>query len=117
MHTRIKAFKHALRGACTLISTQPHARFHAIATTFVILPGTVVRLSPHQWALIVLAMAGVWVAEAFNTAIEFLADEVCLEWRERIKHAKDLAAFGVLVAALAAALVGTFVFLPYFVSA
>ena len=52
------------------------------------------------------------MAEALNTAVEFLADEVTLERRERIGQAKDVAAFGVLVAAVGAAAVGVLVFAP-----
>lgn len=55
----------------------------------------------------------VWMAEALNTAIEFLADEVSQEWRARIGQAKDVAAFGVLVSALAAATIGLLVFVPH----
>jgi diacylglycerol kinase len=43
----------------------------------------------------------VWMGEALNTALEFLADEVSLEIRPRIGKAKDVAAAGVLIAALA----------------
>jgi diacylglycerol kinase len=59
-------------------------------------------------------MGAVWAAEALNTAVEFLADEVSLEHRERIGKAKDVAAFGVLATALAALAVGSLVFLPHF---
>ena len=41
------------------------------------------------------------MGEALNTALEFLADEVSLEIRPRIGKAKDVAAAGVLIAALA----------------
>lgn len=32
------------------------------------------NLTATDWALISFAIAGVWIAEALNTAIEFLAD-------------------------------------------
>jgi diacylglycerol kinase len=52
----------------------------------------------------------VWVAEALNSALEFLADEVSLEKRERIGKAKDVAAGGVLIAAIVSAAVAALVF-------
>jgi diacylglycerol kinase len=52
----------------------------------------------------------VWMAEALNTAIEFLADEVSLERRERIGKAKDVAAGGVLITAIVAIVIATLVF-------
>ena len=55
----------------------------------------------------------VWAMEAMNTALELLADEISLEQRPRIGRAKDVAAFGVLAAAIVAVLIGLFVFLPH----
>lgn len=114
MKARIAAFGHAWRGARTLVATQPHARFHTVATVLVVGLGAGLRVTALEWALLVIAMLVVWVAEAMNTAIEFLADEVSLEWRERIKQAKDVAAFGVLAAAVGTVAVGAVVFGPYF---
>jgi diacylglycerol kinase (ATP) len=62
--------------------------------------------------LLALAMGMVWAAEALNTAIEYLSDHVCTEHHERIGRVKDLAAGGVLLAAIAAMVVGGIVFLP-----
>ena len=110
---RLQSFRHAIRGAGTLIRTQPNTWLHALATVLIIVAGFTVRISNIEWALISLAIALVWMAEALNTAIEFLADEITEERRERIKKAKDVAAFGVLVSALVAATIGLIVFLPY----
>lgn len=112
MKARLEAFKHAFRGAFTLFKTQPHARFHALATGIAIIAGLTLRLASSDWAFLTLAIAMVWLAEAFNTAIEFLADEVSLEWRERIKHAKDISAFAVLIASIGSVVVGLQIFIP-----
>ncbi len=113
MKKRIAAFKHALSGGRKLLATQPHARFHAVAAVMVFTTAFLFQVTPAEWALLILCVLSVWVTEAVNTAIEFLADEVSLERRERIKHAKDIAAFAVLSAAAGAAVVGTFILLPY----
>ena len=115
MKARVDAFKHAVSGARTLIVTQPHAKVHAAATVAAVALGFLCRITPLEWALIVFSIAIVWLSEAMNTALEFLADEVSLEWRERIKHAKDIAAFAVLAAALGAAPIGVLVFAPYLI--
>jgi diacylglycerol kinase len=52
----------------------------------------------------------VWMAEALNTALEFLADEVSLEKRDRIGNAKDVAAGGVLITAMISITVAVIVF-------
>ena len=51
-------------------------------------------------------------AEAVNTAVETLADAVKPERHPLVGRAKDLAAAGVLLAAMAAATVGLLVFGP-----
>lgn len=110
---RVRSFGYAVQGAKTLLATQHNAWIHAAATVAVVMAGFVCRVSRQEWALLVLAIALVWLAEAVNTALEFLADEVSGERREGIGKAKDIAAFGVLVSAIAAAVIGGMVFLPH----
>ena len=66
-----------------------------------------------EWALLVFAIALVWVAEGLNTGIEFLADAAVPDPHSLIKHAKDVAAGAVLLASIAAAVIGALVFLPH----
>jgi diacylglycerol kinase len=106
----LRSVGHALRGGGTLLRTQPNARIHLVVTLAVLAAGVFWKISAVEWALVVLAFGLVWMAEALNTAVEFLADEVSLEWRERIKRAKDVAAFAVLVSAIIAAGVAIAVF-------
>jgi diacylglycerol kinase len=109
---RARSFVYAWRGGMTLLGTQPNARIHLVGTLVVAAAGAGWRISASEWALLAIACGLVWLAEAFNTALEFLADEVSLERRERIGRAKDVAAFGVLVAAVTAVAVGIAVFGP-----
>ena len=111
--SQIASFGHAISGIGTLVSTQPHARFHGLATLLAVGLGFFLRLSTFEWAGILGAVAMVWVAEALNTAIEFLADEVTLERKPLIKKAKDTAAGAVLIAACCAALIGSLIFIPH----
>ncbi len=113
---RLRSLGHALRGGATLLKTQPNARIHLVATAVVVVAGAGWGISPGEWALVLVACALVWLTEALNTALEFLADEVSRERREGIKRAKDVAAFAVLVAAGAAVGVGAAVFGPRIVA-
>jgi len=110
---RLRSFGHAFRGLKVLLQTQPNARIHAAATVLVVAAGVLLRISPVEWALIVLAIAGVWTAEALNTAIEFLVDRVSPDPHPLAGKAKDVAAGAVLIAAIGSALIGGFVFGPY----
>jgi diacylglycerol kinase (ATP) len=110
---RIRSFAYAFRGIGLLVRSQHNAWVHAAATAGVLALGWRCALSRLEWLAVVLAIGLVWAAEALNTAIEYLADEVSRERREGIRNAKDVAAGGVLLAAIAAAIVGALVFVPH----
>lgn len=112
LRERLQSFVYAFQGAATLLRTQPNARIHLIATLAVGSAAAFCRVTAGEWMALTLVTALVWITEALNSALEFLADEVTLERRERIQHAKDMAAFAVLAAAGAAVVVGGIVFLP-----
>lgn len=113
MKKRIESFKHALNGCRTLLSTQPHARFHAFAGFVVFAITGLFKVTATEWAILILCVMTVWISEAINTTIEFLADEVTLEWRERIKNAKDISAFAVLIASIGSTIIGAIILTPY----
>jgi diacylglycerol kinase (ATP) len=66
-----------------------------------------------EWCWMTLAIIGVWLAEALNTAIEFLTDLVSPEFHPLAGKAKDVAAGAVLIAAIGAGVIGMFVFGPH----
>jgi diacylglycerol kinase (ATP) len=113
---RMQSFQYALAGGRMLLASQHNAWIHALATVVVLIGALVLRVSRLEWALLIVAISLVWAMEALNTAIELLADEISLEQRPRIGKAKDVAAFGVLAAAVAAALIGLLVFIPHLFS-
>ena len=113
LRARGRSFVFALAGGRVLLRGQHNAWIHAAATLLVVVLGLVCRVSRLEWVALALAIGLVWAMEALNTAIELLADEVSLEQRARIGRAKDVAAFAVLAAALAAVAIGLLVFWPH----
>jgi diacylglycerol kinase len=109
----VGSFRHAFRGIATILRTQHNTWIHLLATVLVVSLGCCFPLVSLEWIALVLAIGLVWLAEALNSAVEFLADEVSLEERELIGKAKDAAAAGVLFAAAAAVVVGILVFGPH----
>ena len=110
---RLQSFIYAFRGIVTLVKTQHNAWIHLFATLGVIFLGFHFGVSGAEWSLLIVAISIVWFAEALNTAIEFLADSITKEHHPLIGKAKDVAAGGVLVAAIGAAVIGIIVFWPY----
>ena len=96
-----------------MVRCQHNAWVHAAATAAVLAAGFVLELSGGEGCWVVLAIAGVWTAEALNTAFEFLADAASPKFHPLVRDAKDVAAGAVLVTAGAAAGVGGMVFGPH----
>lgn len=110
---RLRSVRYALTGLVYLLRTQHNAWVHAVASVVVIVTGLSLDLPRHDWLWLVLAMGLVWMAEAFNTALECLADAVTREHHPLIGRAKDVAAGAVLLAAMVAVTIGAFVLAPH----
>jgi diacylglycerol kinase len=113
LNGRLRSFGYAFRGLKVLLQTQQNARIHAAATLLVVAAGALFRISAVEWALLALAVAAVWTAEALNSAVEFLVDLASPELHPLAAKAKDLAAGAVLAAAIGALVVGVLVFGPH----
>ncbi|ALW87234.1 diacylglycerol kinase [Hymenobacter sedentarius] len=109
---RVASFGHAFRGVWAALRSEVHLQFHALATVVVIGLGFYYALTRLEWALVTLAIAGVWAAELVNTAIEALTDLTSPDYHPLAGKAKDVAAGAVLIAALGAVIVGSLVFGP-----
>ena len=109
---RIRSFGYAANGLWVVVRGQHNAWIHAILSVAAVSLGFALGITRLEWLAVVLAIGGVWAAEAFNTALELLADAAHPERDPRVGAAKDAAAGAVLVAAGAAAVVGLLVFGP-----
>ena len=109
----LRSFRYAGTGLITLLREQANARIHLLATVLVAGAGLLLNIRRSDWLILLLCMALVWVAEALNTALEYLCDATVEEQHPLIGKAKDIAAAGVLIAAAISALAGLLVLLPY----
>ena len=109
---RARSFRWAARGVFALVVHEHNARIHLAATVAVAALAFALGIDATGWALLALAMACVWAAEAMNTAVEALADAVHPDEHELVARAKDVAAGGVLITAIFAAVVGLLVMGP-----
>jgi diacylglycerol kinase len=78
----------------------------------VIISGVLFKINPYEWITCIICFAVVISGELFNTAIETVVDMVMPYKNEKAKLAKDVAAGGVFVLAIGAAVVGIIIFLP-----
>lgn len=103
---RLRSFAYAFAGLRVVVVTQRNTWIHAVATLLVVALGFWLELGRLDWCWLVVAIALVWIAESFNTALESLADASVPEQHPLVRRAKDSAAAAVLLAAIAAAAIG-----------
>ena len=114
---RLRSFTFAFAGIGFLLRAEPNMRIHLAASTAVVLVGVWLQINVSDWRWIIAAIAMVLTAEALNTGVEQACNAISREHRTEIKVAKDVAAGAVLIAALAAMLIGGTVFGPYMLGA
>jgi diacylglycerol kinase (ATP) len=94
------------------IRNEANMRIHLAAAIAAVTAGIALRIGVEEWRWLILAIALVIAGEALNTAIEQACDAIGGR-SEPIRRAKDAAAGGVLVLAVAAALIGIGIFGPH----
>ncbi len=109
---RIRSFGFATEGLKYLFSNEGNAKVHLMAVALVTAAGFVFHISSLEWIAVLLCIAMVICGEAMNTAIEKLCDKVSPDKDPLIKIAKDVAAGGVLIAAIISVIIAAIVFLP-----
>jgi len=95
-----------------MLRTQRNAWIHAVVSTGAFALGLWLGLGRIEWAIIILTMALVWMAEFVNTSLEAVVDLASPDLHPLAKVGKDVAAAAVLVAALAAVVVGLLIMGP-----
>ncbi|MBU73022.1 diacylglycerol kinase family protein [Spongiibacter sp.] len=110
---RARSFRYAFSGLAELLRSQHNARVHLFASLLVVIVGLSLGVTRMEWCALLLAMMLVWIAEALNTALEFLCNLVSPDFHPLIKKSKDVAAASVLISAAGAVVIGVLIFLPY----
>ena len=108
----LRGFGFAFEGMVHAARAERNMRVHIIIAVCCVLLGIFLRLSLVEWAVIALAMSGVFTSEMMNSAVEGLIDLASPEHHPLAKIAKDAAAGAVLVNATFAAVAGVLIFAP-----
>ena len=109
---RAKSLQYALEGWWYVLRTQKNTWIHAVASLAVVALGFWLGLPRTDWALVIITMTIVWMAEFVNTALEAIVDMTTPEEHPLAKVAKDVSAAAVLLGACAAVLVGILILGP-----
>jgi len=109
----IASFRHAFRGLWYVMRTQRNARVHVSIAILAMLLGVVLHISAVEFAMVFVAITGVFIAEMFNTVFELCIDLASPDYHPLAKIAKDVAAGAVLLSAMLSVVIGLFVFVPH----
>ncbi len=110
--SRGNSFRYAFSGWWYVIRTQRNAWIHTVISLIVIILGLWLHLAPHDWAIIILAIALVWTSEFINTALEAVVDLASPKQHYLARVGKDVGAAAVLIAAISSAIIGLLVLGP-----
>ncbi len=112
LRNRWHSFGYALNGIREMMGHEHSAWLHSIIAVCTVVAGFLLDISKMEWVAVVIVIGAVLATEAINTAIERMGDLVSPEFSKDMKCIKDLAAGGVLLMAIAAAVVGGIIFFP-----
>lgn len=88
-------------------------RYHFLAALGLLVAVLFLRVTPLEFTLLAVSVAFVLFAELMNTAVEAVVDLVSPGYHPLAKIAKDVAAGGVLTAAIGAAVMGYLILSKY----
>lgn len=111
-HSLFKSFSFAFEGMATELKKGRNFRIQVTLGVLSLTIGFVLGLSYAEWAILVITIAAVLILELINTAIEEIVNIISPQIRPEAKIAKDVSAASVLVASIAAILIGLLLFLP-----
>ena len=106
-----ESFLNAFCGLGLCIHGERNFRVHMVAAFYVTVFALLGRASAEQAALLCICFGLTMGAELMNTAIERLCDRQASGYDGFVRNAKDIAAAGVFVCAVACVAVGVCIFL------
>lgn len=108
-----RSFNYALAGLVFFLQER-NMKIHILVTFTVVLMGIIFSVSVMEWIALVLSISLVISFEIINTVIENVIDLLHPHKSNKVMIIKDLAAAAVFISAIASIIIGTLIFLPYF---
>jgi diacylglycerol kinase len=109
---RVQSLGYALAGWLYMLRYQKNTRIMSVASVGIVAVALWLQIDLTRWALLVLTITMVWMAEFLNAAVEAVVNLVTPEFHPMAKVAKDVAAAAVLLGAVASVLVGLLILGP-----
>jgi len=105
----VAKFRCTFRGAKIAVRGEGSFFIHLFVALAVILAAAVFQVCLIEWCLLIGSIGGVLAIEMLNTAIERLAVAVDERFNKQIRDALDISGAAVLVASIAASVIGALI--------
>jgi diacylglycerol kinase len=106
---RINSLGYAIAGWLYMLRRQKNTRLQSVASIGVIGLGLWLGLDALRWAVLILTITIVWMAEFLNAAVEAAINLASGELHPMAKVGKDVASAAVLLGVVASILIGILV--------
>ncbi len=112
----IKSFTYAMRGLVLVWKNEQNFRLQVLISIVVLITMLVFRVPTWQAIILIMLIIFVLVLELLNTITEKMVDILKPRMHVYVEVIKDLMAAAVFISALGAAVIGSMIFIPYFVA-
>ncbi|TSD06114.1 MAG: diacylglycerol kinase [Parcubacteria group bacterium Athens0714_12] len=109
-----KSFHNAFKGLSHAFRYEQSFQFQIVVAVLVLILAFYFKLKVWEKISLVLVISSVLVLELINTVFEKLSDILKPRIHHYIKDIKDILAGTVLIATIAAIIIGLLIFMPYF---
>jgi diacylglycerol kinase (ATP) len=110
--SRVASLSYALAGWLYMLRRQKNTRLQAVASIAVFVFALWLQIDFVRWAILILTVSSVWMAEFVNAAVEAVVNMVSPDYHPMAKVAKDVAAAAVLLGVVASVLIGLLILGP-----
>ena len=108
----LSSFSYAFEGLGILFREERNFRIHCFFTVIVPIIGILLKISVIEHIIILTHIVLVLTLEAINTIVEYILDLKFVEYNQKVKVLKDVAAAIVLIPAMSSVIVGLLIFVP-----
>ncbi len=109
----IDSFNNAIEGFIYLLGNERNIRIHFLIGFIVLISAILLGLDLTDFLFLLITIFTVLFTEIVNTAVESILDLLHGESSAKVKIIKDVAASGVFISSLFAAVIAYLIFIPY----
>lgn len=109
---RLNSLSYALAGWLYMLVRQKNTRIQAVASIAVFIFAFWLGIDTISWAVLILTVTMVWMAEFLNAAVEAAINLASADLHPMAKVGKDVASAAVLLGAVASILIGLLILGP-----